>query len=716
MPKAKDTEYSNRLSATAERTEYPNNIAVAEKAEHANEKTEHKDNTAVAEKAEHTDEKAEHKTQYPAENRDNSYLAANQHMVKFSDELRGINEQAALSFDRRKNPAEYDLKEKEEMLEAVTEAFNATSWNSANERRLAADDIAQNLYHPMYPRVEIAEAAVQHKLPEEFIQELKQEKIEYFENKPDETGAEALNFTVKDIETAQRMVEQSGGKFHIVSTRNLDHYRDQFADALYSSDRNESAAGQMESSLDDAIRLYNGDVSHVRRWDETLDATATFSEQEAEHEGKSEQQQTEGQLEPTDRELTAFSNLQSMDEYKLDNSIRDMLNEKLSHTQEYLTELQVNQHPDANAATQVHEALHELSYEGIEKSVEKGNEESFAEFIRHIEGCDEQLALEMRERNGFIKGENYVQPKAPEKVDNVPPSIDLIKSYSEEVRETMNEHRHELPELNYDITDKLLEKLDIEIQMVEEWEAPLHAEGYDASNAAHTTYNRHDIEKMTNALEYITRAEDPAFWKLGEMSVMERDSEIQRIAESRAAHAISDYLETNGDPETQERTLLALNAVKGTDETDPHQTVRLTDAVNHQNHELYKEMMGDIDAATREYAEILNSKIERLGVNEKPEHPVHFAELNPGEEFDEKKQLYLEQATEFANHYKQLIDGAQFDNCMVLYLAEDLLRDYQTRLETAAEYQEGSDEDFRQLDVEAETMESLLQERQAPRE
>ena len=280
------------------------------------------------------------------------------------------------------------------MLEAVTEAFNAANWNSAIERRLAADDIAQNLYHPMYPRVEIADAAVQHKLPGEFIQELKQEKIEYFENKPDEAGVEALQLTVKDIETAQRMVEQSGGRFHVVSTRNLDHYRDQFADALYSSDRHEDAAGLMESSLDDAIRLYNGDVSHVRRWDETLDEKANFWEPATEHEGESDQQQAQGQLEPTDRELTAFSNLQSMDEYTLDHSIRDMLNEKLSHTQEYLTELQVNQHPDANVAAQVHEALHEMSHDGINESVEKGNEENFVEFIRHIEGADQQLALE----------------------------------------------------------------------------------------------------------------------------------------------------------------------------------------------------------------------------------------------------------------------------------------------------------------------------------
>ena len=179
MPKEKDTEYGNRFSAVAERErmEHRDNTAVAEK-------TEHQDRTAVAEKAEYSDEKTEDKTQYPAENRDNSYMAANQHMVKFADELRGLNEQAALGFDRRKNPAEYDLKEKQEMLEAVTEAFNAANWNSAIERRLAADDIAQNLYHPMYPRVEIADAAVQHKLPDEFIQELKQEKSSTLRTNP----------------------------------------------------------------------------------------------------------------------------------------------------------------------------------------------------------------------------------------------------------------------------------------------------------------------------------------------------------------------------------------------------------------------------------------------------------------------------------------------------------------------------------------------------
>ena len=68
MPKAKDTEYRDR-TATAERTEYQDRTATAEK-------TEYHDRTAVAEKAEFTDEKTEHKTQYPAENRDNSWICS----------------------------------------------------------------------------------------------------------------------------------------------------------------------------------------------------------------------------------------------------------------------------------------------------------------------------------------------------------------------------------------------------------------------------------------------------------------------------------------------------------------------------------------------------------------------------------------------------------------------------------------------------------------
>ena len=677
---------------------------------------EYRDRTATAERTEYDDEKTDDKTQYAAENRDNSYLAANQHMVKFADELRGINEQAALGFDRRKNPAEYELKEKQEMLEAVTEAFNATNWNSAIERRLAADDIAQNLYQPMYPRVEIAEAAVQHKLPGEFMQELKQEKIEYFERKHDDTGAEALNFTVRDMETAERMVEQSNGMFHVVSTRNLDHYRDQFADALYSSDQHENAAGLMESSLDDAIRLYNGDVSHVKRWDEALDETATFSEQEAEHEGKSDQrqaeeyeresdqQQAEGQLEPSDRESAAFHNLQSMDEYTLGHNIRDMLNEKLNHTQEYLTELQVNQHPDANAVAQVHEALYEMSHEGFKESVEKGDEENYARILRHIEGADQQLALEMRERNGFIGGEDYVQPKPPESFTN----LDDITGYADEVRKQINEHQGEIPQLTYDINDKLLERLDTQIQMVGEWDNPnLNSE---------TAHNQWEMERRTEALAYTTRAEDPTFWKLREMDKNELDSEIQIITENRATEGIKDWLETNENLEMQERTMVGLDAMKENAMED------LAYAVKFQDRELYKETLDQIDAKSGEYAEILDKQSGEIWVGEKLQHPAQFTETkeeftiedasNPSAtmEYEIKKLLYRKQAEEFANHYEQTIERAEGNSDAVMALADDLLQYYQAHLEELTEHD--FEQNFRHLDAAAETMTSLLKEKQ----
>ena len=86
---------------------------------------------------------------------------------------------------------------------------------------------------------------------------------------------------MKDIEAAERLVEKSNGTFQITSTRRLDHYRDQFADALFSSDRSIQARRLMESSLDDAIRYYNGDTSRINRWDEPLEQGTDFGEEEA---------------------------------------------------------------------------------------------------------------------------------------------------------------------------------------------------------------------------------------------------------------------------------------------------------------------------------------------------------------------------------------------------------------------------------------------------
>ena len=224
-----------------------------------------------------TEGKEEHRTEHP----NSSYQAANQHMVKFKDELKSINEKTAMDFEFRKNPAEYDLSERKEALEAVEHAFNKTQWNSSWERRIAAEDIAQNSFQPMYRRIELAEAAAQHRLPEEFLAAAKEEQIEYAEENQTEDGTKVLEFHLKDIETAQRLVEHSNGAFEIVSTWQLDHYRDQFAEALYESDKNPNAAEQMGKILERGINYYNGEISRDANLDGKTEEGTTFQQAEA---------------------------------------------------------------------------------------------------------------------------------------------------------------------------------------------------------------------------------------------------------------------------------------------------------------------------------------------------------------------------------------------------------------------------------------------------
>ena len=639
--------------------------------------------------------------EYREDERNNSYLATNQHLVKLTNELRSINEQAALNFDRRKNPAEYDLKEKQEMLEAMTEAFRVTNWNSANERRQAADDIAQNLYQPMYPRMEIAEAAAQHKIPEEFLKELKKEKIEHFELKiNDESGTERLEFQVHDIETAQRMVEKSNGKFHVVSTKNLDHYRDQFADALYSSRYNNEAEKLMESSLDDAIRYYNGDLSRIRRWDEPLEGVAGFRELEGEEE-TSERWQTEGQLKPSYQEMAAFRNLESMDEYQLEHEVRDLLNEKLKYTQEYLTDLQVIQHPDAKAVAQVQDTLHEMSHEAILESVEKSNEENFVQFLRHIESVDWDLRLEMKDRNGFVGGENYRQPKLPEDLRN----LESISNYAQEVREKVNEQREEISPLHYDITEKLLERLETRIQMAEEW----NNSNYNPETAEYYRVMRDTVK----GLEYMTRAEDPVFWKMCDTRKNFLEPQIQIFTENRVAEGIKDWQETNeNNPEAWENIITGLSALKYNARED------FAYAAETRDHQLYLETLDRINTCPVEYAEILHKGKGEIWVEEKPEQPVEWLSVErenyEAKDFSEKKQLYLEQATEFSNQYSRALEENKgSNNEVVLHLADDLLRIYDKKIEEMKESRKADfDMNFRGLDETAKKLTALLQEEQ----
>jgi hypothetical protein len=68
--------------------------------------TEYRDRMGVEEEAEGRDEQVEDKTEFSSDGRDSSFRAANQHIVKFTDELRGINEQAAVNLFAYRPPAE----------------------------------------------------------------------------------------------------------------------------------------------------------------------------------------------------------------------------------------------------------------------------------------------------------------------------------------------------------------------------------------------------------------------------------------------------------------------------------------------------------------------------------------------------------------------------------------------------------------------------------
>ena len=531
-----------------------------------------------------TEGKEEHRTEHP----NSSYQAANQHMVKFKDELKAINEKTALDFDFRKNPAEYDLSERKEALEAVEQAFNKTQWNSKWERRIAAEDIAQNSFQPMYRRIELAEAAAQHKIPEEFLAAAKEEQINYADEHQTEDGAKVLEFHVKDIETAQRLVEHSNGAFEIVSTWQLDHYRDKFADALYESDKNPNAAEQMGKFLEQGINYYKGEIPREAHLDgkteenntfqqaeagnrferaaqklrekaeaddpsriigagegdpfrfieageklaEKVEESNTFQQDDEAASGKQQMAKEEVEYaEPSYAEMVTFRRMEDMDEEELDHEVSELVHQKLQHTETYLEELQKAGHRDADAVAEVQRTLHEAAHDGIQSSVEKGDEENFSKILRSIEGANQELALKMWERKGFIEGgPNYRQPALPDEFKNVTAAAE----YADQVETLAEEHQKDISTMNHMLLKQMLERMDNRREALEtvqeEWDKAGYQPGDEVPpGMTHPRDLAEDFQEMHNiaaGLDYLTRVEDPVYWKLNHMDAEERKEKL----------------------------------------------------------------------------------------------------------------------------------------------------------------------------------------------
>ena len=495
---------------------------------------------------------------------DGTWERNNQHMVKFTDELNKVNEQITVDYNNRKNPAEYDAEERKAMLEAVTEAFNAANWNGQLEQRLAAEDVAHNLFQPMYHRVEIAEAAAQHKFPDEFINALKEERIEYLEQKVAQDGLPTgdVQFQVQDYETALRMVEESKGTFHIVSTSRLDHFRDRFADALYNNQRDETAGAMMEHQMESAIAYYNGDLGRddqfgqalrqlISRKGENWQDTGLAEEDKKEKEDEEEDpfailwergtEHAEEMLtiaeyavldhpemllltlakydepnhqdtllehgaeydEPNHQEMLTFGEMESMNAYAMDQQISEILSQELHQVQGHVDLLKAWDHPDLNAVRRVQEAFLEIIHDGIKGSVENGNLENFTMFMSSIKGKDEELAKEMAQNTDFLDVQEEYEPPRFNKnfID-----IESIEDYADSIEDTLDDYKDEMSSLNYEIATHLLDKLDKNVEGLRNIEKDWNQNYYQLTDPDDIPENIAEVYKVTEAQEYLAEA------------------------------------------------------------------------------------------------------------------------------------------------------------------------------------------------------------------
>ena len=507
------------------------------------EKLNYRDRTEEDEKLDYQNEKMEGKEEHKTEHPNSSYQAANQHMVKFKDELKAINEKTAMDYDFRKNPAEYNLEERKEALEAVEHAFNKTEWNSKGERWIAAEDIAQNSFQPMYHRIEMAEAAVQHKFPDEFLAAVKEEEIEYAKERQTENGTKVLEIQVNDIETAQRLVEQSKGTFEIVSTWQLDHYRDQFAEALYNSDKNPNAAEQMGKFLEQGIKYYNGEIPREAHLDEKTKESNTFQKDDEIASGKQQMAKEEVEYaEPSYAEMVTFRRLEDMNEQTLDHEVSELVHQKLQHTETYLEELQKAGHRDAEAVAEVQRTLHEAAHDGIQKMVEKGDEENFSKIMRHMEEANRELSSQMWERKGFIEGSpDYQQPILPDEFKNVTAAAE----YTDQVEALKEEYHKDISSMNHMLLKQMLERMDTRREALgtvqEEWDKAGYQPGDEVPPGMTDPRDlAEDFQEMHNiaaGLDYLMRAEDPIYWKLNHMDAEERKEKLDETLQEHLADA-----------------------------------------------------------------------------------------------------------------------------------------------------------------------------------
>ena len=108
---------------------------------------------------EHRDERLEEAAEYASSARNNDWNKSN-FGEDFRKELQAINGDAALAFDKQTDMAGFPPDKREEYLSAYAQGFNKLDFATHSDRRDAATGLAQNIYKPLFEKVELAEAGI----------------------------------------------------------------------------------------------------------------------------------------------------------------------------------------------------------------------------------------------------------------------------------------------------------------------------------------------------------------------------------------------------------------------------------------------------------------------------------------------------------------------------------------------------------------------------
>ncbi len=250
--------------------------------EHSGERTRHQD---------HRDEDASESKQdnYPgADQRDGQ--ARNEFREKLLEKLDG---RAAAVLKYQHDLAEYDAGDRKSVIDAYAESFNGVEFNNPRERYEAAQELSQAVFNPLYKQIGLRELTENGSFSPETLQALESEGVSQVSYRSGEAaghrGISEIYLSVDDMESAQRIIDKTGGQAYLVSRETMEDYERQFAGALYDSagekDRTESCE-TLNRILDEAIAYSRGEVREgpgLHEWREPQkDESGGHSGEEAE--------------------------------------------------------------------------------------------------------------------------------------------------------------------------------------------------------------------------------------------------------------------------------------------------------------------------------------------------------------------------------------------------------------------------------------------------